>query len=130
MKNTVIKKFAISLGYLLSVHLLALLFFGIFRLVLFLTTSYEFPPEIKGDVLLQSVAFARGLWFDNVIASYILILPLVVMWVAGFFKATAKWIYSAVAVWFIAMYTVAFSFTAANIPYFEYFALALTSLFK
>ncbi len=127
MKNTVIKRFSISLGYLLSVHVLALLFFGIFRLVLFLTISYQFPAEIEDDVLLQSVAFAKGLWFDNVIACYILSLPLVVMWIAGLFKATAKWLYSAVAVWFIVMYTVAFSFTAANIPYFQYFFKVINS---
>ena len=127
MKNTVIKRFAISVGYLLSVHILALLFFGLFRLVLFCTTSYEFPQEIKGEWMLQGMAFVKGVWFDNVIACYILILPLVVMWIAGLFKYTAKWLYRAVAVWFIVMYTVAFSFTAANIPYFEYFFKIINS---
>ena len=127
MKPTAIKRFLMAVGYLLSVHLLALVFFGLFRLVLFCTTSYEFPQEIKGEWLLQSVAFVKGVWFDNVIACYILILPLVVMWIAGLFKFTAKWLYKAVAVWFIAMYAVAFSFTVANIPYFEYFFKIINS---
>ena len=68
MKRSPIKRFATALGYLLTVHLLALLVFGIFRLVLFLTTSYEFPQEISGDWFLQSIAFVKGVWFDNVIA--------------------------------------------------------------
>ena len=34
----------------------------------FCSIDYQFPAEIKGDVLLQSGAFLRGLWFDNVIA--------------------------------------------------------------
>ncbi len=127
MKNTVIRRFALSLGYLLSVHAVALVIFGIFRLVLFLTTNYQFPEEIQGKVLLQSMAFVKGLWFDNVIACYILIFPLVVMWIAGLFKYTAKWLYRVLAVWFIVLYSVAFSFTAANIPYFEYFFKVINS---
>ena len=127
MKKTAIRRFAVAAGYLLGVHLLALLFFGIFRMALFCTTSYEFPQEIKGEWLLQGVAFVKGLWFDNVIACYILILPLVVMWIAGLFKYTAKWLYRAVAIWFIVLYAVAFSFTAANIPYFEYFFKIINS---
>lgn len=127
MKRSPIKRFSTALGYLLTVHILALLVFGIFRLVLFLTTSYEFPQEVKGEWLLQSIAFVKGVWFDNVIACYILSLPLLVMWVASLFNYTAKWLYRFAGWWFTIMYAIAFSFTAANIPYFEYFFKIINS---
>ncbi|MBQ6572717.1 MAG: sulfatase-like hydrolase/transferase [Bacteroidales bacterium] len=127
MKRSPIKKFTTALGYLVTVHLLALLVFGIFRLVLFLTTSYEFPQEISADWFLQSIAFVKGVWFDNVIACYILTLPLLVMWVASLFNYTAKWLYRFAGWWFAIMYAIAFSFTAANIPYFEYFFKIINS---
>lgn len=127
MKRSPIRRFLYALEYLLAVHLLALLIFGIFRLVLFLGTSYEFPQEIKGEWFLHSMAFVKGVWFDNVIACYILILPLVVMWIASMFNFTAKWLYRFVAVWFTVLYAIAFLFTAANIPYFEYFFKIINS---
>lgn len=127
MKRSPIRRFLYALEYLLVMHLLALLIFGIFRLVLFLTASYEFPQEIKGEWFLQSIAFVKGVWFDNVIACYILILPLVIMWVASLFNFTAKWLYRFVAVWFTVLYAITFSFTAANIPYFEYFFKIINS---
>ncbi len=127
MKRSPVRRFLCAVEYLLAVHVLALLIFGIFRLVLFLNSAYEFPQEIQGDWFLQSVAFVKGVWFDNVIACYILILPLVVMWIASLFNYTAKWLYRCVAVWFSVLYAVAFSFTAANIPYFEYFFKIINS---
>lgn len=127
MKRSPIRRFVCAIEYLLLVHLLALLFFGIFRLVLFLGTNYEFPPQVQGEWFLQSIAFVKGVWFDNVIACYILVLPLVVMWIASLFNYTAKWLYRSVAIWFSIMYAVAFSFTAANIPYFEYFFKIINS---
>ena len=127
MKKSPVKRFACALGYLLTVHVVALLVFGLFRMALFLTTSYEFPQEIQGEWFLQSTAFVKGVWFDNVIACYILILPLVVMWLASLFNYTARWLYRGVAVWFTVFYAVAFSFTAANIPYFEYFFKIINS---
>lgn len=127
MKKSPIRRFLAALEYLLFMHVLALLIFGIFRLVLFFGSTYEFPQEIRGEWLLQSVAFIKGLWFDNVIACYILILPLVVMWLVSLFNYTAKWIYRGVAIWFTVLYAIAFSFTAANIPYFEYFFKIINS---
>ena len=127
MKRSPIRRFLCAIGYLMSVHVLALLIFGIYRLALFLGTSYEFPQEIRGEWFLQSIAFVKGVWFDNVIACYILILPLVVMWIASLFNYTARWLYRGVAIWFTVLYAVAFSFTAANIPYFEYFFKIINS---
>ena len=53
-------------------------FFFLFRLVLFTSIDYQFPPDIQNNFLMQATAFIKGLWFDNVIACYILLLPLVI----------------------------------------------------
>ena len=127
MKKNALGRFGISLAFLLSVHLLALVCFTLFRAVLFCTVDYTFPTDIAGDCLLQSVAFVRGLWFDNVIACYILLLPLVMFWVAGWFDYTAKWLYRAAAVFFILFYSLSFVISAANIPYFASFFKTINS---
>ena len=60
MKGISIKRFECYLLYLLSIHVAALFIFFIFRFTLFCSIDYQFPAEIKGDVLLQSGAFLRG----------------------------------------------------------------------
>lgn len=127
MKGISIKRFGGYFFYLLSIHLVALFIFFIFRFTLFCSIDYQFPAEIKGDVALQSVAFLRGLWFDNVIGCYILLLPLVAMWIAALFNYTAKWLFRATAVYFTCFYSVSFIIAAANIPYFEYFFKTINS---
>ena len=116
-----------NVKYLLTIHTAALVVFTLFRLVLFASTDYTFPKEIQHDWMLQAEAFVRGIWFDNVIACYITILPLVILWVASMFCYHARWIYRFVAGWFIAFYTVAFTVCAANIPYFGYFFKVINS---
>ena len=76
-----IQQFTLSLLYLFIIHIVALLFFFLFRLVLFTSIDYQFPPDIQNNFLMQATAFIKGLWFDNVIACYILLLPLVILWI-------------------------------------------------
>ena len=127
MKRLFAGRFIRSIGYLLSVHLVALLFFFGLRVALFIATDYDFPKEISEDYALQSVAFLRGLWFDNVIACYILLLPLAVFWIAGWFGYTARWLYRSSALFFIFFYSLCFIISAANIPYFAYFFKPINS---
>ena len=127
MKRLFAGRFIRSIGYLLSVHLVALLFFFGLRVALFIATDYDFPKEISEDYALQSVAFLRGLWFDNVIACYILLLPLAVFWIAGWFGYTARWLYRSSAFFFIFFYSLCFIISAANIPYFAYFFKPINS---
>lgn len=127
MKQLLTKRFGLSLLYLLTIHVAALLFFFIFRFILFISTEYQFPDNIQNDIALQSVAFIRGVWFDNVIACYILILPLVVLWIASIFNYTAKWLFKSTAIYFICFYSLSFIIAAANIPYFGYFFKTINS---
>ena len=62
--------------YLLYIHIAALLVFFVFRWVLFVSMDYTFPEHIQSDWGLQAIAFIKGVWFDNVIACYIMVLPL------------------------------------------------------
>lgn len=127
MKKISIKRFVQALYYLLSVHVAALIFFFVFRLILFISTDYTFPEEIQNDWGLKAIAFVKGLWFDNVIACYILILPLVVLWMASLFNYTSKWLYLFTGGWFITLYSLSFIISAANIPYFAYFFKIINS---
>ena len=90
MKKILTQRFEFYLLYLLTIHIAALLIFTLFRLVLFISTDYQFPEEIQNDLATQSIAFIKGLWFDNVIACYILVLPLVVLWITGIFNYTSQ----------------------------------------
>lgn len=127
MKRILAKRFGLSLLYLLSIHIGALLFFFLFRFILFVSTGHQFSGNIQNNIALQAIAFIKGVWFDNVIACYVLLLPLVVLWVAGICNYTAKWLYRSTAAYFITLYSLAFIISAANIPYFSYFFKTINS---
>ena len=117
----------LALTYLLYIHIAALLVFTIFRAVLFFGMDYTFPAHIQEDWGLQSIAFVKGIWFDNVIACYILAIPLIMLWVATLCNYTSKWIYRFIGGWFIVLHSLTFIISAANIPYFEYFFKTINS---
>lgn len=127
MKRKYIKRFAYYLLFLLSIHVVALFFFFIFRLVLFFSIDYQFAEDVKGNIALQAVAFLRGLWFDNVIACYFLLLSLVVLWIAALCNYAGNWLFRTITIYFVLFYSVAFIIAAANIPYFVYFFKTINS---
>ena len=81
MKKNDLQRAKPALLYLLYIHIAALLVFFVFRMVLFIRMDYTFPEHIQSDWGLQAIAFIKGIWFDNVIACYILVLPLLVLWI-------------------------------------------------
>ena len=119
------KRTCYSLGYLLTIHVVALVVFFLFRLMLFTSIDYEFATDIS--FITKATAFVKGVWFDNVIACYISILPLVVMWVSLFFKRFPRWAFRFTSVFTSALYTIAFVVSAANVPYFQYFFTNINS---
>ena len=122
-----IQQFTLSLLYLLIIHIVALLFFFLFRLVLFTSIDYQFPPDIQNNFLMQATAFIKGLWFDNVIACYILLLPLVILWITALCNYHSKWVFRFISIFFILFYSLSFIISAANIPYFSYFFKTINS---
>ena len=125
--HTQLRKSATALAYLLSVHILALLFFFLFRLAFFFTAGYEFPPDVRQEYLLQARSFLYGLWFDNVIACYLLLVPLAVFWISALFNWLPRALFRAAAVFYSILYGVCFFIAAANIPYFAYFFKVINS---
>ena len=113
------KRLGYSLLYLASVHIIALVIFFIFRISLFLSIGYEFPEEIGFTT--KSIAFIKGLWFDNVIACYIMVMPLAIMCIANQFKKIPKAIFNTCTIFLGILFPITFLVSAANIPYFDYF---------
>lgn len=119
------KRYLLSIKCLLFIHLTALLILSIFRLALYFSSGYH--PAEETVVVPVLPAFVRGLWFDNVIGCYILLLPLSVVSVFALFGYYGKALWRGVTVFFSVFYGAVFLITAANIPYFNYFFKIINS---
>lgn len=119
------KRYLLSLKYLLFIHLTALLILTLFRLALFLSTPYQLPEGTGAGTILP--AFIRGIWFDNVISCYIMVIPLTAISIAALFDYYGKALWKAICVFFTLFYIICFAVTAANIPYFQYFFKVINS---
>lgn len=106
-------------AYLLAIHTIALIVFGLLRLALFLAVPYTFTDDITTGTILT--AFLKGLWFDNVISCYVMALPLIVIWFASLAGWSSRRLLSGVMWWFAVLYSICFIVAGANIPYFCYF---------
>lgn len=104
---------------IIKVYLLALLFFSVFRLILFFTEQ----NRIDSSVVLTDIlyAFFMGMRFDIVISSYILILPFIVLSIFFFFKSTFAVINKVLFFFIYTLFFVAFMICAIDIPYFNQF---------
>ena len=111
------KRFVRSVLWLACIQVMALLVFSLFRLVEFIALHAQVTHPDASSL----GAFIRGVWFDNVIACYIMALPLVAVLVSAMFGWSRRWFRRAVTVYFAAFYAVAFMPSAANTPYFAYF---------
>ena len=106
-----------SLLWLISIHIAGLLVFFLFRFTEFVSLHSQIVhPEAS-----VFGAFIRGVWFDNVIGCYILLVPLVVAGVAAVVGRGHRLVYLFTAWWFSILYALAFMASAANTPYFAYF---------
>lgn len=114
-------------AYLLGVHATGLAALSLLRLLFFLAVRPQLPPDLPGRAALVAEAFARGVWFDNVIACYIMALPLLLAAVAVQTGGPRRWMVRTMGVWFGTLYTLAFMASAADIPYFLYFTKTLNA---
>lgn len=120
-------KFIKSIAYLLTVHLTALGFMSLFRLLFLLAVENQLTEDVRGDWGSYATAFLRGLWFDNVIGCYLLLLPLFALIVAGCFAYYRPVVFKTINAFFAFFYTLVFMALAGNIPYFAYFTKILNS---
>lgn len=115
-----IRSFLKTLSCLLGVHLMGLLMLTLLRVALYCSGHHFLAAESVGQVMLQSTAFLRGLWFDNVIGCYILIVPLAVTVVANLLRKGYS-VQVFCLTWMFVLWILCIGISAANIPYFLYF---------
>lgn len=121
------KRYLRFIGYLLSIHIVAILLLTIFRVVFYYCTKSQLSPDVAGETSLIASAFLRGLWFDNVVACYLTALPLVVGSMTIIMGLWREWMYKVVNWWFGLLYVLVFMAEAANIPYYIYFSKLLNA---
>ena len=112
-----LKQMLCALGYLLGVHVMALVVTGFFRIVE-LVALHGLIVQNDASPL---VALLKGLWFDNVIVCYVQLLPVVLLLLAVGQGWCRRWLLRSLTCWYGAILCVAFIPSAANIPYFQYF---------
>ena len=79
MQKSDMRGFGKSVRFLLTIHVLGLAALSLFRVTEFVALRDMVSPAAKGEAWLQMGAFVRGVWFDNVIACYIMLLPMLVV---------------------------------------------------
>lgn len=121
------KRFFKSFVFLMAVHVTALVILTLFRVLLWASVRPQLPDNIRDDFGLQLTAFVRGIWFDNVIACYVLILPLTVLCISALFRYYGKPLFRFIIYYLGVLYGIVFLAAAANIPYFLYFTKLLNS---
>lgn len=104
-----------TLLFLVGAHVLALVFFLIFRFTLYFVVGSQEPNS-----QLAFQAFLMGLRFDNLISCVVVLVPLVVLFVALFFKKNDA-VNKSVLIFMCVMYSVMFLISAIDIPYFDQF---------
>ncbi len=98
-----------------------LLIAGLFRLVLFISSYHQLTSEALSDKTLPMLAFVHGVWFDNVIGCYILLLPLAIAVVCGVCNYYGKALFRFFTIFFSVFYGLVYLISASDIPYFAYF---------
>lgn len=121
------KRFFQSFTYLLSVHVTALIILTLFRVLFWVAVRSQVPDELRADASVRLQAFLHGLWFDNVIACYVLVLPLVVLCISALLDYYGKGLFRFINYYMVVMYSLVFMLAAANIPYFLYFTKVINS---
>ena len=106
---------------LMGIHVLGLFVLALLRLILLIAGHHMLGEDAEGDIRLQGLAFLYGLWFDNVIACYILIVPLAVILFSSLAGVRSRLPLMVSVRWMQVFWGVAFAVSAANIPYFLYF---------
>ena len=103
------KRYFKAFGYLLSVHVLALLVMTLFRLVEFIALHGMIVDAEASRVM----AFVKGVWFDNVIACYISVLPVAVLLIAASLGWCHRRLLRGINIWYAAWFAIAFMPSAA-----------------
>jgi len=114
------KRTSLFYGYIVSIYIVALLFFGLFRgVLLFNHTEQIAEVSNKASMILQ--AFWMGFRFDTVISCYILLTPIVLGFFFSLFQYFPKALFKGIFIFTCIVFSIAMLVCAANIPYFNVF---------
>ena len=113
------KKFLHTLFFLLGIHLGGLLLLSVFRFVKFAALHDMLSAAAEQTPVWP--AFLRGLWFDNVVACYVMIVPLTLLLLPAVAGYSPRLLRRFAAIFMSVCYCILFLISAADIPYFDYF---------
>jgi len=110
--------------WLVGAHVVCLLMLSLMRAV-----QYVALHGMMGrDTATTAVpAFMRGLWFDNVVGCWALVVPLAAVLVAAALGGLRRWMLRAAVMWLCLADVLMIAASAANIPYYAYFAKVINS---
>lgn len=109
-----------SIRIILKIYLLALSVFSVFRIMLFLS-EFDRIDEKEVAILTIIKSFIMGVRFDIVISGYILILPTLIFLTLELIGFKSKSIKQFFFYWIYILFTIAFTVSTADIPYFNQF---------
>lgn len=115
---------SILLKYLLPIYMVALVILTIFRgifiahfyddfLLLYKTAADLHPILIK--------ALVKGFRYDNIVLSYVISIPLIVLFVSWIIKISPTRLLTFCKVYLILLLSIVFALSCIDLPYFEYF---------
>lgn len=113
------------ISLLVKTYLLALLIFTLFRISLFVTES-EMVDLGNDSVTTILRAFVIGVRFDLVIIGYIIVIPFLLLAVLDLINKLGKNVLRVTFVFIFICFSIAFTFCAADIPFFNQFFSRLT----
>lgn len=109
-----------NINLLFKIYTLALAVFFIFRLILFFTelNRINLDSDSTGSIL---YSFLIGVRFDIVIIGYISFFPAFILLTLSILRKNIPLLNKILFYWFLVLFTVAFSISSADIPYFNHF---------
>lgn len=117
-------KFCTAIRYILFVHFSALILFFLIRILLIGINSEQlsyFENNLHDLFWILALSFSRGLWFDNIVATIITSIPLFVFCILFLLKKLNQRALFVSNIYYIAIYTIIWATSIADIPYFNYF---------
>jgi len=109
-----------NISIILKTYLTVIFIFFCFRLILFISQLNRLD-SFRGDFYNIIRSFIMGIRFDVVISGYILLLPFLIISVLFILNKYYAWVYKVLFYWVFILFTLAFGFCAADIPYFNQF---------
>jgi phosphoglycerol transferase MdoB-like AlkP superfamily enzyme len=114
------------LRYFLSVYLLFIFIFFLFRVLLLLTNTHEITGIPAFSRLVFS-SFLIGLNFDTVITCYFLFLPVLLITLMKFVSPGKKWMYPVVYYYFAVVSLPLFFICSSDLPYYHHYSSRISA---